>query len=149
MRKTTNVQPHSSEQDDVQEINSLTHEWETAIKAKDINRLLSLMTDDVVFLAPKALPIKGKNGVEEVYRTMFAGFDIEQESRYEEIQVIGSWAFAWGTDSLTFTPAAGGDSVKMKGHCVTILQRQAGGAWKFARGINNMSQESSPSMPQR
>ena len=54
----------------------------------------------------------------------------------EELQVVGDWAFAWGTEEFTLVPQAGAP-IEMRGKGMSILKRQADGSWKFARGINN------------
>jgi ketosteroid isomerase-like protein len=44
----------------VQAINRLVEEWLTTVSRKDIEKILILITDDAVFLAPNAPPINGK-----------------------------------------------------------------------------------------
>jgi ketosteroid isomerase-like protein len=78
-------------------------------------------------LAPNAPPIKGKQGAEAMYRNIFAHCDLYQTISYEEIQVVGDWAIAWGVDSVTLNSKSGGEAVKYKGHGMTILQRQRDG----------------------
>jgi uncharacterized protein (TIGR02246 family)/steroid delta-isomerase-like uncharacterized protein len=127
---------------DVHAIRTLAEHWQAAIRAKDLTLLLTFITDDAVFLAPKSPPIRGKQEVESLYRVVFATYSIEQEFSYQEIRVIGDYAVAWGIDSVTLTPTDGGDPVKGRGHGMSILRRQSDGSWRFARGINNISQES-------
>ena len=143
MTETANSQTLIKQDDDVQAINELVAEWLTAVRSRDIEKILTFITDDAVFLAPNASPIKGKQAFEAMYRDVFAHCDLDQIISYEEIQVVGDWAFAWGVDSITLIPLASGEPMKFKGHGMSILRRQRNGTWKFARGINNMSQESS------
>ena len=126
----------------VREIKNVTENWEAAVRAGDVTLLSSLVTDDAVFLASGAPPVKGKEAIEALYGNVFAKFKIEQNSSYEEVQVIGDWAFAWGPDSITLSPIAGGNPVQWNGYAITILRRQTDGSWKFARGVNSMTQES-------
>ena len=56
---------------------------------------------------------------------------------------MGEWAFAWGTDDITMTPIAGGESVHFVGHGMSILRRELNGDWRFARGINNATRQTS------
>jgi uncharacterized protein (TIGR02246 family) len=126
---------------DAKAIQELTELWITAVKHQDIDRLLSLVTDDVVFLPPSGPPIQGRKAVGDLYRSLFTQFDVEQSARTEEIEVIGDWAFAWGTEMLTLSPRSGGPSIRTRGKGLTILRRQPDGSWNFARGINNLSPE--------
>ena len=101
----TENQMAQTERDDAQEIRRLSESWVAATKAGDVERLLALVTDDVIFLPPNAPEIRGKPAVEGVYRMFFAQFgSVEQTPSIDEIQVVGDWAFSWGTDALELTP---------------------------------------------
>jgi uncharacterized protein (TIGR02246 family) len=121
----------------IETIHELTKGWIEAVKAKDVDRLLSLVTDDVVFLPPGGSPLKGKGAVGDLYRSLFTQFDVDQAATNEEIEVTGDWAFAWGAEILTLSPSGGGPPVRLRGKGLVILRRQHDGSWKFARGINN------------
>jgi hypothetical protein len=43
-------------------------------------------------------------------------------------------------------PRGGGDAVRARGMGLSLLRKE-GGAWRFARGINNMTRESPPAAP--
>jgi uncharacterized protein (TIGR02246 family) len=134
--------------DDVRAVRELTEACIAAVRAKDLERLLSMITDDAVFLSASLGPIRGKDMVAALYRDSFAKYDIEQASVLEEIEVMGDWAYAWGTDALTLTPRDGGPPVRRRGYGLSILQRQADGSWRYRRGINNMAQVSPAAEPQ-
>ena len=51
-----------------QAIHQLTEDWLAATKAKDINRLIDMVTDDVVFLPAGLPPIRGKEAVRGMYQ---------------------------------------------------------------------------------
>jgi uncharacterized protein (TIGR02246 family) len=131
----------ASADSDARSIRELTMRWTTAVKAQDIDRLLSLVTDDVVFLPPGGAPIRGKQAVGDLYRLLFAQFDVEQSASAEEIEVSGDWAFSWGAEVLTLSPRTGGQPIRMRGRGLTILRRQPDESWRFARGINNSAPE--------
>jgi ketosteroid isomerase-like protein len=86
--------------------------------------------------------MRGRLTVQQLYRSLFARYDLLQTFRFEETQLMGEWAFAWGVDDITMTPLAGGDSVHFVGHGMSILRREPDGAWRFARGINNATRQS-------
>jgi uncharacterized protein (TIGR02246 family) len=119
----------------------LVDRWTAAVKVKDPAVLVSLVTEDCIFLAPNAPPIRGRIAVDELYRNLFAGYDLSQTFRFEETQVMGDWAFAWGVDAITMTPVGGGDSVHFVGHGMSILRRGPDETWRFARGINNATRK--------
>jgi uncharacterized protein (TIGR02246 family) len=121
----------------------LLDEWTAAVRAKDSAVLASLVTEDCIFLAPNAPPMRGRLTVQQLYQNLFARYELIQLFRFEETQLIGEWAFAWGTDDITMTPIAGGESVHFVGHGMSILRREPDGAWRFARGINNATRQTS------
>ena len=130
-----------------QAILQLGQDWVEAVHHRDVDRLLHLVTDDVVFMPANAPSIVGRAAVEQAYRAFFAAFEVEQTFAPEEIQVGGDWAFVRGTDTLEMKPLAGGGPVVVRGRGISILHRVENGSWKFARGITNT--ESSPAVAGR
>lgn len=126
---------------DQEAIRALFGTWREASKRRDVDSLLGLVTDDVVFLAPGQPPIRGKGAVRELFSVVLSRFELEQDFVIQEIQVLGEWAFCWGTDSSVMRPLNGGAPVRARGMGLSLLRRSAQGAWRFARGINNMTRE--------
>jgi uncharacterized protein (TIGR02246 family) len=135
----------SSPPNDKQAIHQLSVEWMAALKAKDISKLLSLLTEDVVFLPPGLPPLRGKAAVEAMYKSFLPQFSsIEQQAALEEVEVVGDWAFAWGSESLVLVLQPGGSPIQMDGKGLSILKRQPDGSWKFARAVNNAQPRTAP-----
>ena len=124
---------------DQNQIRSLSQAWIDAIRAKDIDRLLSMIVDDAVFLPPGSPPVRGRAEVGKMLGSFFSRCDPEQSFVIGEIRICGDWAFTWGAESMKATPVNGGSLVTMSGHGLSILRRQPDGSWKFARGINNLA----------
>jgi uncharacterized protein (TIGR02246 family) len=81
---------------DEQQIRQLVADWLAATRAGDVATVLSLMTEDVIFLAP-GRPVMGKADFAAASRAQ-AGPDqprIDGASDIQEIQVFGDWAFMW------------------------------------------------------
>ena len=123
---------------DRQAIRQLGRDWVEAVQHKDIDRLLDLVTDDVVFMPANAPSLVGRSALGQTYRAFLAGFEVHQTFAPEEIQVGGDWAFVRGTDTLEMKPLAGGEPVVVSARGISILRRVEDGSWKFARGITNM-----------
>lgn len=137
---TTQAISHKSAPgDDKEAIRKLSDDWLSAIRAKDVPRLASMVTEDAVFLPPEMPPIRGRKAVEALYNSFFPQFSsVEQTASIEEIEVSGDWAFAWGTETLVLTPLGEDASpIRMEGRGMSILRRQPDGSWKYARGISN------------
>jgi uncharacterized protein (TIGR02246 family) len=121
---------------DEQQIRELVSTWHAATRAGDVDTVLKLMTDDVVFLVPGRPPMR---------KAEFASLSrpppgkrlpkIEGTSEIQEIQVSGDWAFMWTKLSVAMTPPEGGAPSKRAGHTLTVLQR-VNGRWLLARDAN-------------
>lgn len=130
---------------DQQAIRQLTEDWLVAVRAKDIERLAAMVTEDAVFLPPGFPPVRGREAVETMYRSFFPQFgSVEQTASLEEVEIAGDWAFAWGAERFVLVPQSGGPPIEMQGKGLSILRRQPDGSWKFARGINNMQPAKAP-----
>lgn len=120
---------------DEQAIRQLVATWMAASKAGDVETVLSLVSDDVVFLLPGQPPMR-KADFAGAARAR-AGADapvIEGDSDIQEIKVLGEWAFLWQHLTVTVTPP-GGAPVKRAGHTLTILHKE-NGKWLLARDAN-------------
>ena len=131
-------------------IETLNKDWLAAEAQKDIAKLLTLVTDDVVFLPINWPAVVGKQAVEAMYRIFFDRFSVvEHTTSVSEVRVCDDWAFVWGSEKLILTPKAAGASVELNGYGMSILQRDAQGVWRFARGINNLSPKPTVISPQK
>ena len=122
---------------DEQQIRDVVATWMSATQAGDIDKVLSLMTDDVVFLVAGQSPF-GKQQFAAALRGP-AGLPMPQIdglSEIQEIRVLGDWAFMWTRLSVEVTPPAGGGRpLKRAGHTLSIL-RKTDGRWQLARDAN-------------
>jgi uncharacterized protein (TIGR02246 family) len=120
-------------QTDEQAIRELVNKWMDASKAGDIATVLSLMSDDVIFMVPGREPF-GK----EAFAAMNQGMKdmrIDGTSDIQEIQVLGDWAWMRNKLKVTITPP-NGQSVVRSGYVLTILRKQANGNWVITRDAN-------------
>jgi uncharacterized protein (TIGR02246 family) len=107
-----------------------------ASKAGDVETVLSLMADDVVFLVPGKPPMR-KADFAAAARAQASGDapQFDGTSEIQEIKVLGDWAFLWTKLTVVATPPGGAPPTKRAGHTLTILQKQ-GGKWVLARDAN-------------
>ena len=122
--------------EDEKAIRRLVADWFEATKRGDLDAVLALMTDDVVFLVPGKPPMMGKPAFAAASRAQAAhgqpSFD--GESTIQEISVHGEWAWMWSRLAVSITPP-GGQAVVRSGHTLTILRKE-GGRWLLARDAN-------------
>lgn len=123
-------------QNDEQSIRQLVSTWLSATESGDNELVLSLMSEDVVFLMPNQSSMRkadfaaGQAGLKN--------FQFQMTSEIQEIKVFGEWAYCWNKLSVTVTPRSGGASVKRAGNALSILQKQAG-SWVIVRDANMLA----------
>jgi uncharacterized protein (TIGR02246 family) len=123
---------------DEQQIRDLLAKWMAATKTGDVATVLSLMTDDVVFLVAGQPPF----GKERFAELMKGSADsprpqVDGRSEIQEIQVCGDWAFMRTRLTVEMTPP-GGQTIRRSGHTLSVL-RKSGGQWRLARDANLLS----------
>ena len=119
--------------DDERAIRELVARWMAASQAGDTQTVLSLMTDDVVFMVPGREPF-GKQEFAAASQGM-QDVRIEGRSDIRELRVLGDWAYLRSYLEVSVTPP-GGNSVRRAGYTLTILRKQPDGRWLLARDAN-------------
>jgi uncharacterized protein (TIGR02246 family) len=120
--------------DDERAIRNLVATWIDASKAGDVATVLSLMTDDAIFMVPGQEPF-GKDAFAAVSETM-KGMRMDGTSEVRELQVIGDWAYLRSHLEMTMTPPDGGRPTRRSGYTLTILRKEPDGNWRLARDAN-------------
>lgn len=118
---------------DEQAIRDLVDTWFAATKAGDLETVLGLMSDDVVFMVPGQEPF-GKEIFEANSLTM-KNVRVEGTSEIQELRVLGEWAWMRNRLEVTITPPNGKPSVR-SGYTLTILRKNAEGKWVVTRDAN-------------
>jgi uncharacterized protein (TIGR02246 family) len=121
--------------DDERAIAQLIDTWMAASKAGDTATVLSLMTDDVLFMVPGREPF-GKQEFAAAAQGM-QGASIDGKSEIVELKVMGDWAYLRGRLQVSMTPP-GGNPIHRSGYTLTILRKEADGKWRLARDANLM-----------
>ena len=119
--------------DDERAIRDLIATWMSASQAGDTDTVLSLMTDDVVFMVPGKEPF-GKAAFAAASQDM-KDVRIEGTSEIREVEVLGDWAYLRGHLQVAVTTPAG-STVRRAGYTLTILRKEPDGKWRLARDAN-------------
>jgi uncharacterized protein (TIGR02246 family) len=122
---------------DEQAIRAVHAAWVAAANAGDLEQLLVLMTDDVVFLNPGLAPV-GSDGFPDRFTAGHRQFDLRCDSRLEEVEVAGDIAWTLCRDTLFLRPRAGGEPKTLAGHRMTIYRKQPDGRWLLARDAHTL-----------
>ncbi len=127
--------------EDQKAIAQLQHQEIEANMAFDLEKLVSLYTEDVVLLPPDQEAIRGKEALRLYYeqaRKQLGNTDIlGYEETWDEVQISGDWAFQIGTITERTQAAAGGKETMVVMRAMRILKREPDGAWLIARAMWN------------
>jgi len=121
-----------------QKIHEVHTTWIAAINARDLARLLTLMTDDAVFLNPGQAPF-GPAGFSTNFSAAQNRVRIDCTSELEEVVVVGDVAYTRSKDALSVTPRAGGETMQLAGYRITVYRQQPDGRWLLARDAHTLS----------
>ena len=119
--------------DDERAIRNVVDTWLAASKAGDLATVLSLMTDDVLFLTPGQPPF-GK----EAFAKMSEGMkdvQVDGASDIQEVQVFGEIAYLRNALRIVIT-MPDGKVARRSGQTLTILRKEADGKWRLVRDAN-------------
>jgi uncharacterized protein (TIGR02246 family) len=113
--------------DDERQIREVMERWLSATKSGDLETVLSLMAEDVVFLTPNQPPMN-KEKFSAGFRSI-AGKKFEAKQDVKEIVVNGNLAYCWSYLSLTM------DGKTRAGNILSVF-RKDGGGWRLSRDAN-------------
>lgn len=127
---------------DERAVRSLIGSWMRASEKGDISKVLSLMSDDAIFLTPGNPPIRGRDEFAALQKAAGDRFTFSAESKLEEVVVRGDWAYCWTHLTVTMTPKDGGKPIRRAGHTLSILRKSADGTWLLSRDANMLTVQS-------
>ena len=124
---------------DQQAIREVLALWHRATAAGDVNTVLALMAEDVVFLVAGHPPMRGRAAFEQGLRGLLAQHQIESTGEIQEVEVSGDLAYAWSMLTVHIVPLAGGNATIRTGNALSILRKQGDGSWVVVRDANLLS----------
>lgn len=105
----------------------------TAINSNNLDVLLGMLTEDVVFMAAHEPVMAGKAAVRPWLKGYLELFTTHWEKTLHEFVVSGDWAFERYSYKSTDTPLAGGDAITGTGWGLVIYHHDTDGKWRVAR----------------
>jgi uncharacterized protein (TIGR02246 family) len=118
-------------------VDEIWKQYASSFSSGDIERWLSLWTDDGVQMPPDSPPVVGKEQIRARNKAVLDRFTFDMSISNEEVTAAGDWAFSRGVYKATLTPKGGGKTILVDGKYMTILRRQPDGSWKIHRDIFN------------
>lgn len=118
---------------DERAIREVVETWMRASKAGDLATVLSLMTEDALFIVPGRPPF-GKEAFAAASKNM-KDVRMDGSAEIQEIQVAGDWAYLRNWIDVTMSPKDG-PPVRRSGQTLTIMRKERDGRWRLARDAN-------------
>jgi len=128
---------------DERAIRDLIATWLSASAAGDNEMVLSLMSDDVLFLVAGRPPFGKKEFAAS--QSVLSTHRIEARSEVCEVVVSGDLAYARTHLTVTMTPTAGGKPLRRSGPTLSAFRKLGDGRWLLVRDANLLSVEGSGS----
>jgi uncharacterized protein (TIGR02246 family) len=126
---------------DEQQIRDAIALWMKATAAGDLDTVLSLMSEEAIFLLPGQEPMRGREAFAAGFKGALQHFRLEGVSDIQEIRVSGDHAYCWNHLSMTMTPLQGGEPKKRAGNILSVFRREADGKWRLFRDANLLTAE--------
>lgn len=121
---------------DEQAIRSLVDTWMRASLAGDLDRVLDLMAEDVVFLGPGRPPMRGREAFAATSRAMEGKVTFDGRAEIQEVRVFGDWAYCWNQLTIAMYPTDGSEPTVRTGPALSVLRRNPDGRWVIFRDAN-------------
>ena len=122
--------------DERRAIEALNQHDVQAVLSGDMRAITSQWTDDFVVLSSGPI-LRGKAAnvamVEAGAEQINAFVPVDYVVEFEEITVLGDYAYEWGTFRGSMRPRGGGETMSYSGKLLRIHRREPDGAWKMHR----------------
>jgi len=121
---------------DEQAIRNLVEQWHRATAAGDVDTVLRLMAEDVVFLMAGKPPMKGRSTFEQGLRGLLTSHRVDSRGEVQEVEVSDDLAYCWTLLTVGMTPLSGGAAKVRSGSALSIFRKQTNGSWVLVRDAN-------------
>ena len=127
---------------DEQAIRGLVDTWMRATLAGDLDRVLELMAEDVVFLGAGRPPMRGKEAFAAASRAMEGKVTVDGKADVQEVLVFGDGAYSWTELTVVMHPVDGSAPTERRGPALSVLRRNPDGRWVIFRDANMVAPKS-------
>jgi uncharacterized protein (TIGR02246 family) len=125
-----------ADEQEKQKIGDVMATWMRATIDGDLETVLTLMHDDVVFLLPGRPVMRGREAFAAASRPTLGKVRFEGKLEIQEIRIAGEFAYCWSYLAVTVTPLDGGASKQRAGNILSIFHKQPDGHWLLYRDAN-------------
>ena len=113
--------------------------WSEAVKAKEVDALVSMYTDDATVLPDEKDAVSGKDGIRAFYVDWFAKEDKLIEQKFENINSVQEGDLLIDSTKYSGVLVKHGKEVPLRGKRLVVWKRNLQGQWKIFRDTWNRS----------
>jgi uncharacterized protein (TIGR02246 family) len=117
-------------------IAALLATWLRATREGDVDAVLELMTEDVIFLVAGQPPMTGRDAFATQLRSVLREHAIDYQSTVEEVQVCGDLAYCRTRLEVIITSKHGNTPMRRSGHTLSVFRKGGDGKWRLSRDAN-------------
>lgn len=128
-----------NEETEKQKIREAIETWLRASATGDVERVMSLMAEDVVFLLPGQEPMHGRDAFATASRAMAGKVRFEGEPDIREIHLAGNYAFVWNHLDVKVTFLPDGPTKRRTGNVLSVFRKESDGRWLLFRDANMLT----------
>lgn len=126
---------------DEKAIRALVTRWHRAMGAGDLAAVLSMISEDAVFLSSERPPLRGRAAFAKELMAVAASCTIESSAEIEEILVSDDLASCLATLTVSMAPRDGGAPAVRRGPVLSIFRKEPGGHWVLVRDANMLASD--------
>ena len=122
--------------DDLQAIASRREQWVAAVNARDVDRYLELLTEDVVWFPPGQAALHGRGAFKAWVEPFFERFSYEFDLLAPTLRLAGDWAVERGGFETLMKSVEDGQAGRHTGSYLVIWRRDSDDVWCIERYLD-------------
>lgn len=121
---------------DLEAIEQQRKQWIAAVNARDVDRYLELLTEDIVWFPPRQPALSGRGAFRSWVQPFFERFYYEFDLTNPVVQLAGDWAVERGNFQTRMRSMDDGQSGQHDGKYLVLWRRESDGRWRIERYID-------------
>lgn len=124
-------------QEDERQLRRLIAVWIQSMEEGDVDTVLSLISDDAVFLMPDQAPMKKVDFAETQRAIVHLDFTIDYD--IQDLAVSGDLAYCWNHLSVQIDLMEQGETLRRAGNVLSVFRKEDG-KWRMLRDANLLTE---------
>ena len=120
-------------QEDERQLRRLIAVWMQSMEEGDVDTVLSLISNDAVFLMPGQAPMKKTDFAETQHAIVHLKFSIDYD--IQDLAVSGDLAYCWNHLSVEIDLMEQGETLQRAGNVLSVFRKEDG-KWRMLRDAN-------------